>query len=152
MSINSEGLFNALTSHALTLGRFDRVNGHESKNAPGNGLTCDIWFARLDPVPPASGLASTSTRVVFTARVYSNMLQEPQDGIDPAILSATDALMAAYSGDFELGGQVRDVDLLGETGIALSAQAGYLKVDTTTYRTVDITIPLVVSDLWTQAP
>jgi hypothetical protein len=151
MSLDSAGLFSALQSHAMTLGLFERVNGHESMNAPGNGLTCAYWWVRVGPLPRGSGLASTSGVVVFTARIYAPN-QLPQDSTDPLVLSATDALIAVYSGDFNLGGAIRNVDLLGESGTPLSAQAGWLPMDGTTYRTSDVTIPLVVNDLWTQTP
>lgn len=151
MSLNSAGLFAALSSHAQTLGVFDRVNEHEPMNAPGNGLTCAFWFVRLGPFQPGSGLASTSGLVVFTARIYKPN-QLPQGAEDAAVMGAADLLLAAYSGDFELGGLVRDVDLLGQSGQPLSAAAGWLPFGDTTFRTVDVTIPLIVNDLWTQAP
>jgi hypothetical protein len=152
MSLDSAGIFSAIQSHAMALGIFDRVNTHEPKNAPGHGLTAAIYFVRLAPVPAGSGLATTAALLVFVVRIYSPMIQEPQDEIDPAILTATDALIAAYSGDVELGGRVRNVDLLGQSGTPLSALAGYLPIDSTTYRTVDITLPLIVNDVWSQSP
>ncbi|MET8987757.1 hypothetical protein ABZW49_20110 [Nonomuraea wenchangensis] len=78
------------------------------------------------------------------------MLQEPADAIDPAMLAALDALMSAYSGDFDLGGRIRNVDLLGQTGPPLSAQAGYLEQDGNTYRVFTVTLPLLINDVWDQ--
>ena len=152
MSLNVIGLLAAIESHALSLGRFDRVNTHEPKNAPGSGLTCAIWADRIEPARGASGLAATTSRVTFNIRVYTSMLQEPQDAIDPAVMEAVDALMAAYSGDFELGGQARNVDLLGQTGTPMQAQAGYLTIGSTMYRVVTVTLPVLVNDLWEQVP
>ena len=151
MTINSVAIFAALESHALASGLFERVNGHEAVSAPGNGLSLAFWFSGLDPVPGGSGLAATTGRITFTARVYSPASQEPQDGIDPGILGAADAMLAAYSGDFTLGGLIRDVDLLGESGLSLSARPGWLDMGEAKYRTVDITIPMILSDIWTQA-
>jgi hypothetical protein len=149
--MDSSALQSAIAGHAQSLGIFERVTGHEPKNSPGTGLSCAIYFARLGPAR-GSGLASSSASVVFVVRIYSNMLQEPQDEIDPAILGATDRLIAAYSGDFELGGLIRCVDIFGMAGTPISAQAGYLRQDETTYRTVDITLPLVVNDAWAESP
>lgn len=142
-------LFAAVESHALTLGLFERVNIHEPKNAPGNGLSCAIW---VDSIKHArsSGLASTSGVVIFQGRIMSNMLAEPQDGIDPQILSAVCVLMAEYSGSFTLGGTVRGVDLLGAEGESLSAKAGYLNMDSRLFRAMELTLPIVINDLWTQ--
>lgn len=140
----------ALVSHAATTGLFDRVNTHEPKSAPGNGLTAAVWFQTLEPAP--SGLASTSVRLTMILRIYSSMLAEPQDYIDPELVAAVDTLLAAYSADFTLDGMIRNVDLLGAGGTPLRAQAGYLTIDRTMQRVVDITIPLVINDAWTQVP
>lgn len=152
MALDVEGITAALASHAGASGLFETVNGHEPKSSPGKGITAAIWFARVDPARGASGLAVTSARVTFTTRIFSDMLQEPQDGIDPAVLSATDALMNAYSGDFRLGGLIRNVDLLGQTGTPLFAQSGYLTVAGKMFRIVDISIPMIVDDVWEQVP
>lgn len=147
--MDSLAILNVIQSHALASGLFERVNGHEPDSAPGSGLTAAVWAQNIAPVR-SSGLAATSGRLTFFVRLYSNVQQEPADAIDPALLAAVDTLLAAYSGDFELGGNVREVDLLGETGTALSAQAGYLEMDGATYRIMDITLPLIINDLWQQ--
>jgi hypothetical protein len=79
---------------------------------------------------------------VVNVRIYQNMIAEPQDMIDPRVMAAVDALMTAYSGDFELGGTVRAVDLLGMAGTPMAAQAGYIQQDNRVYRAVTITLPL----------
>lgn len=141
----------ALVSHALTTGRFMRVNEHEPKSAPADGLTAAIWFRTLRPDPGRSGLASTSVWLTFTLRIYLSMLTEPQDEIDPSILEAVDDLLALYSGDFTLDGMIREVDLQGLSGTGLSVESGYLDIDRKMHRIVDITIPLGINDAWTQA-
>ncbi|GAA4226104.1 hypothetical protein GCM10022254_09960 [Actinomadura meridiana] len=150
--LNSTGIFNALISHAEASGLFETVNGHEPKSSPGKGITAAIWVARVDPARGSSGLASTAVRLTYTVRIFSDMLQEPQDGIDPAVLAAVDALMNAYSGDFTLGGLIRNVDLLGQTGAPLFAQSGYLNVSGRMFRIMDVSVPMVVSDVWEQVP
>jgi hypothetical protein len=149
-----EALYLAALDHALTSGLFDAVNGHEPKSAPGRGLTAALWADTIDPVPTTSGLALTTMRLGLNLRIYSNMLQEPQDAIDPNILTAVSTLMAAYSGDFTLGGllQEQGVDLLGRAGPPLSARAGYLNQDNRIYRVMTILLPLIVPDCWEQAP
>lgn len=151
LSLNTNNILNAIVSHAMAAGVFDRVNTHEPKNAPGHGLTVAIWADSIDPVSAASGLSVTAARIVFNLRIYSNMLQEPQDAIDPNIIDAVDVLFTAYSGDFELGGSVRNIDLLGQFGSSLSAQAGYINQDGTLYRVMTITVPVIINDAWSQA-
>lgn len=151
MSLDVGAILNKLESHAVASGFFERVNGHELIGAPGAGLTAAIWSQRIRPVPATSGLASTSARVEFTLRIYSSALQEPADGIDPAVIAAADALFVAYGGDFDLGSTVRNVDLLGQTGEPLSATAGWLQLGEGSYRVMDLLIPVVVNDVWPQS-
>lgn len=152
MSLDATGIFSALISHAESTGMFESVNGHEPKSSPGKGITAAVWVARIEPARAASGLSSTSVLVTCTVRIFSDMLQEPQDGIDPAVIKATDALMNAYSGDFTLGGLIRNVDLLGQTRNPLFAQSGYLNVSGRMFRIMDITVPMIVNDVWGQEP
>lgn len=138
-----------LVSHAAASGLFDQVQGHEPKNAPGNGLSCAVWGDRIVPVQ-SSGLDTTSIRVAFSLRIYSNMASEPQDAIDPAILTAVATLMAAYSGDFTLAGGARYIDLLGASGLPMSAQAGYLTQDEREFRVMTLTVPIIYNDVFEQ--
>lgn len=149
--IDSAGILSAVVSHAASLGRFERVNGHEPKNAPGQGLSVAVWVEGVAPVPQGSGLASTAATVTLSVRVYANMLGEPQDGIDPGLVSAVDTLMNAYSSNFTLGGLVRNVDLLGQAGAPLRAEAGYLEQDGKLYRVMVITLPMILNDVWSQS-
>ena len=149
MALDISTILTAVQDHALASGQFTSVNGHEPKSAPG-GLTAGVWVQSIAPARGASGLDSTTIRLGLTVRLYSLMTQEPADAIDPALVTALDVLMAAYSGDLKLGGAVRNVDLLGTFGEPLSAQAGYLMQAGTEYRVMDIVLPLIVNDLWEQ--
>lgn len=148
--INATGIINAAVSHAMASGLFDRVNGHEPKSAPGAGLTAAVWVQRISPVQANSGLASTSARVELTVQLYTSMLAEPADMIDPNLLTACATLMGAYSGDFTLGDLVECVDLLGMAGEPMQAKAGYLQQDNKLYRIMAITLPVIVADAWDQ--
>jgi hypothetical protein len=144
-------LFSAAISQAQSLGIFARVNGHEPKSAPGTQLSCSFWGGGIKPAATASGLGAVSGVVTLNARIYSSFVAKPEDGIDPHLLAAGCALMAAYSGGFTLGGTVRDIDLLGEFGEALSGQMAYLEQDGKLFRVFDLVIPVVINDLWTEA-
>ncbi len=144
-------LFAAVESQAAALGQFERVSAHKQLSAPANGLWYSLWLADIQPVAAASGLAATSGRVIFEAWIGSSAVQRPTDGIDPALLTAVSAYIGAVSGGFTLGGTVRDVDLLGEHGPALSAKAGYIEVQGQQQRVMLVTIPVLIDDLWTQA-
>ncbi len=151
MALDTRGITNALVSHAMASGLFNTVNGHEPKSSPGQGLVAAVWAQEIGPQPGESSLNNTTGRLVFTVRIYNNMLAEPQDDIDPTVLGAVDVLFTAYSGDFTLGGLIKDIDVLGRGGEPLSARAGYLNQNGTLYRVMDITVPVVINDLWEQA-
>ncbi len=153
MSINTQNLVDRLISHAASLGYFDRVNTHEPKNGPGRGMTAAMWVDRMGPaIGFGSGLNSTSVRVVFNVRLYSSMLQEPQDMVDPNLMEACDALMAAYTGDFTLGGTIRMVDIMGSSsGHTLEMQSGYINIDNRVFRVLTISVPCIVNDAWEQS-
>ncbi len=140
-----------VVSHAMALGLFETVNTHEPKSTPGSGLRAACWVDSIAPIQ-ASGLAATSGKLALRMRIYSSMIAEPQDDIDPEILSAVSTLLGAYSGDFDFGGEadVRSVDLLGMYGESLSAQAGYITISNRMYRVMTVSIPVIINDLWEQ--
>jgi hypothetical protein len=151
MALDIDALLDVVVSHALASGYFDQVNQHEPKNAPGHGLTAAVWVDDIRSVLGSSGLNSTSALIVFHVRLYTSMLQEPQDAIDPNMVKALNALFNAYAGDFELGGEARMVDLRAAEGQPLSAKAGYLNQDQTLYRVFTISLPVIVNDAWDEA-
>jgi len=153
MALNLAAILNPVVSHALASGWFEQVNTHEPKSAPTKaGLTCAVWVESIGPAAGQSGLASTSALVTLTVRLFSSMTQEPQDGIDPNLTDALSALITAYSGDFDLGGTVRNIDVLAAVSPGLSARAGYINQNNVNFRVYTITLPLVVNDVWDQAP
>lgn len=152
-------LIHATASHAAATGHFDQVQQGEFTGAPGNGLACAVWVDSADPV--TSGLASTSMRIVLAVRIYHNAFTETPDVIDPAAVDAVDTLLAEYIGDFTLGGVLRMVDIRGAHGVPLRVEAGYVTIGAgansggtsgRTYRVMTIMLPLIINDLYTEAP
>lgn len=150
MTIGIRALIDAATSAGSASGYFDAVQGHEPKSAPGTGLTFAVFVAALGPARGGSGLAATSVRVELTGRIYKPFKSEPEDLIDPNMTDAAEALITAYSGDFDMGGNARNVDLLGAYGTPLGFRAGYVTIDKSVFRFYDITIPIIVNDAWAQ--
>ncbi len=151
MSLGGNAILSAVVSHAMATGLFERVNGHEPRNAPGGGLTCAVWVDALGTDPEHSSLSTAAAHVVLKLRIYSSMLQQPTDAIDPQIIDAVDVLFTAYVGDFTLGDLAFAVDLLGMSGPRLEAQAGYVTQDGLQLRVMTITLPLIISDVWTES-
>ncbi|MBO3751532.1 hypothetical protein J5X84_36130 [Streptosporangiaceae bacterium NEAU-GS5] len=150
--LGARAIQDALVSHALTLGVFDRVNTHEPlKNAPGNGITCSMWLGPGLPFNRRSGLASTTVRLMFVARLQTAGLQLNPDDVDMNLLDALDVLYTAYHGDFTLGA-LGQIDLLGSAGIPLSWDTGWIVQDGKQFRAYLLSIPVLVDDVWEQTP
>ena len=140
-------LYAALESHALSLGVFRRVNTHDSENAPGEGLSCSIILGPIAASGAMSGLGSVSGTITFLVMVWNSMMQKPLDGVDPAILTAVSTLLNEYSGNFTLGGTVRNIDLL-----ALRSEPVYVEQEGKQFRVERISLRIVIDDLWVMSP
>jgi hypothetical protein len=149
MTIGIDSILDTVISHAAASGWFEQVNGGEPISPSVPGLTAAVWVDTIDPIR-SSGLASASARLGLTVRIYTSAEQLPTDAIDPNVTLATDALVRAYVGDFQLGGadDVRSIDVLGAHGAPLSARAGYLPLSGVTLRVMTISVPVIVNDLW----
>jgi len=149
--ITAGALIKAVASEALASGWFDTVNGMEPKSAPADtGLTAAVWVQTLAPVPAQSGLNSTSMLFTVSVRIYGSMIAEPQDMIDPTMMSTVDVLMEAYTGNFSLGGLIESIDLLGRASEGLRGDAGYVSIDNKMFRVFTITVPMIVNDVYSQ--
>lgn len=153
MALSSEPIAAAIRSHIAAGGHVGTVFGHEPKSAPvaPGEIAAGVWFQELGPTGSNSSLNATDALVIFMARFYLPMLSEPQDSIDPRSVAAVEDLLGRLDGDFTLGGVCDYVDLLGMTGQSLRCTAGYVEIDRVLQRVIDVTIPVVVNDVWTQA-
>lgn len=148
--MNVQSIVDAIQSHALATGAFEHVNAHEPKRAPGSNLHAAVWVQEMSPCPGVSGLSLTAVRLEFNVRVYTSMLAEPQDAIDPQVMDAVDALMAAYHSDLTFDGLIHAIDVFGAYGNKIKATAGYINQDGKLFRVMTITLPVVVADVWNQ--
>lgn len=148
MALDADGIINELVSAAQSVGVFDDVVAHEPKSAPApTGVTCAVFTGDATPVL-SGGLAALSFRIEFTMRLYTAMIQEPADEIDPLLLHAADALTAYLAADFELSGKARYVDFLGADGERLRWVPGYITQDSKPFRIIDVLVPIVINDLY----
>lgn len=152
MALDIPGIIAALESPARSIGAIEDVSTVEPKSAPGDGIYAAIWLQDITPIPGDSGLASVSVNLIFIARVMKRMLSLPYGQIDPDLLAAANSLMNAYAGGFTLGGEVQSIDLLGRYGTKMAGKAGYLTLDKSMFRVIDISLPLVINDVWSQVP
>lgn len=150
MALQTGTYLAALQTFAQTLGVYEDVLRHEPVSAPGPGVIGAVFFGGARPIPARSGLSATSCLVTFQFRQYLAMTYEPKADIDLVMCAAVDALITAISADFDLGGAISNVDLLGAYGTGLIVEPGYLAQESTTYRVYTTTIPLIVNDVWQQ--
>lgn len=148
-----EDLRDAITSHVLACGHYDRVQEYEPKSAPGTGLTAAIFLSAMRPVP-TSGLNSTSALIEFNVRSMMSMLTEPQERTDPVMAAGAMEITRRISADFTLDGLCRGVILLpgDQNGEPLRTEAGYVKIDGKMQRAFMTFVPCVVNDVWSQSP
>jgi len=140
-----------VTSALKAMGIFKSVEKVEPKGAPESGLSAVVYLDSIHPVAAASGLSSVSGLYIYTIRLYTNMLQEPAEKIDEILAKAIDKIFDALAGDFDLGDTVKKIDIFGEHGTTMKAVAGYVEVNKIIFRSVDITLPLVINDTWALA-
>jgi hypothetical protein len=152
VALETRRYMEALASHAASSGHFTGGELGDIGSTPDNtGLTFVIWPGPGNPIPGRSGLNATSVAINFMLRIFRSVNSDPLGEIDPEMIDATDALLNAYTGDFTLDGLVAEIDLLGQYGTSLSWDSGYIEMDSSTrFRIVDITIPLIINDVWTQ--
>lgn len=150
--LDIDAVYAGLISHLQNLGVFSLVNDFEPKAAPLNGPHAALWLESFAPARGRSGLQSTTMRLAFNLRISMNMISEPQSGTDPLVLTATALAIREFSGDFDLNGSISHVDLLGAYGDPLQGRAGYLDQDGKKYRVMVVTIPLIINDVFDQAP
>lgn len=149
--MDSNAILDAMESHALRRGWFDHVNMAEPDSPPGYDMTYSIWVQSVTAVAEASALNTTTARLVLGSRIYKRLDAGQKDQTDGQLLAAVDDLMGAYSGDFTLGGLIRNVDLLGAHGEPLGGEAGYVTMDDEQeFRVFTLAIPLIINDAWTQ--
>lgn len=146
------GLINAVASIVLGSGLFTAVSSHEPASLPATGMAAAVWMQGIGPLKKLSGLAGTAARVELRLRIYTPLITGNMDSIDPSMTSAASEMIRRLSADFTLNGEIFAADLLGAQGNPLSAKADYYKQGDQFYRIYDITVPLLVDDVWAQAP
>lgn len=150
------GIFGSVESLCRELGVFETVNQHEPKSPPTAGMACAVWVNAIVPLTKRSGLNFTDGSINLRIRVYTPFASQPYDAIDPNVLTSVCDLLAALSGDFTFNGQwnVRCIDLMGGEGSGekLDATAGYLELDRKVFRIMTIRCPVIVNNMWGQAP
>jgi len=132
---------------------FVDVLDYECRAMPPDGIIASVYFNRLAGAPADSGLSKTTGILVLNMRLYVSTVRQPYGAVERSIVAAAQQMVGALSADFTLSGSVRNVDLLGATGVLLTAEGGYIPgQDGKLMRVVTITVPAIVNDVWDQTP
>jgi hypothetical protein len=144
-------LYAQVASALESLGAFRSVIKHEPKAAPASLPALALWWAGIGPARGVSGLDATSARIEFGGRIYTDFTK-PDDDAEVQLMALASQLIGAFTGRFELGGNVMEVDLLGAYGGPLSVTPGYINHDGREFRVGECVIPVICDGLWVQVP
>lgn len=156
MAIDSVALQTWLIGHATsTVELATPVLAYEPKlkidySAAAGKPVAAGWLGPLRVAPGHGGLSSTSARVTWTLRLHLNAFDPDQAAVERTILSAADALLAAYFADLRPAAGI-EFDPKGAYGDALTGDPGYLDIDKQMSRVYVITLGVVVSDAWVES-
>jgi hypothetical protein len=150
MGVEWQAIQDEIISIAQRSGFFDSTQGHESKNAPGNGIHFEVVYDGKRPAK--SGLSRTSVVVTYLCRVACSMTREPLDAIDVDLCNAADAIWDGVHGGYEFDNitNVRCGDLMGSEGTPMTDKSGYITYGSTQYRVIEITLPIIINDCYNQ--
>lgn len=153
MALNTDAMSATIQSKLQATGLFASAVHHEPKSAPalGSSVTAAFWFDTVRPAK-SSGLGVISVVVGYTLRLYASALAEPADGIDPDLIRTADKVMEFFCTDFDIGGSARYLDVLGSDSAGVVLTPGYVTQDQKIFRTIDISLPIIVNDAWVVTP
>ena len=127
-----------IKSHLLASGLFgaDVMIG-EPKSPPGSGLTASIFMERV--AVEELTLDKTVELHEVVVRFYTPEVQQTTPIREDRLEKAVGSIEKAWFGDFSLGATVRNIDIS-----ELSWEFGHVDIDRIEYRTVEVTLPLIV--------
>ena len=125
--------------------------GEPKSIAPGARIVGAVYMNRVTVTKLALG-GETEELHVVTIRLYRDMLAEPIKTLEVDMAVAVQRIVSDLAGDFDLGASIRNVDVAGINGTPFSTDWGHVDVGNKTYRSADITLPLIVDGSATAAP
>ena len=154
MAFNIKATLDAIASHIARTGYVAEVRVGEPSSPPDaiDKMHAAIYMASASVVDLT--LATTIEQHVVTVRLYRRAAFGQGDdagAVEAEMALAVAQITSNLVGEFDLGATMRNIDLAGQYGQSLNATFGYVSLGTTMFRTVDITVPLIVDGSATQA-
>ena len=144
MAIKTRAVMLNLQSKLLATGRFKAVTIGEPTRAPESPHAA-VLMSRYEH--PTTTLSGTIERRTLMIRIYIKAFQEPTADVEYLLDDLVTETMEDIFEDYDLGGNVRAVE-----PTLVTATSGYQQVDDTTFRLVDISVPVIIDDSATFAP
>jgi hypothetical protein len=154
MAFNIKSTLDAIASHIARTGYVNDTRIGEPSSPPDaiEKLHAAIYMASASVV--GLTLAETIEQHIVTVRLYRRAAFGQGDDagqVETEMALAVSQISSNLIGEFDLGGTMRNIDVGGQYGQAFQAQFGYVSLGSTMFRTVDITVPLIVDGSATQA-
>ena len=143
MAIKTRAVMLNLQSKLLATGRFKAVTIGEPTRAPESPHAA-VLMSRYEVPMVTSGTIERRTLMI---RIYIKAFQEPTADVEYLLDDLVTETMEDIFEDYDLGGNVRAVE-----PTLVTATSGYQQVDDTTFRLVDISVPVIIDDSATFAP
>lgn len=151
-SFDPAGVLSAIESVLQKVGSVEQTVIGQGQNPPTTGVCATVWAGPIRPEPKRSGLASVSIVLDVNVRL-TIALGQPPDSFETMILGAYGDVCNALARGFTLGGNAVAVDLLGAwSSGGLRGDPGYVPFDGVQYRCVTGVVPVVLDDVWGEAP
>ncbi len=132
-----------LETHLNKTGRFTTVQvGEPTKPWVGDGLFGSI--SMLTNTVQVLVLDAPEQLQVMLVRLWWDAFRETPENAELLMADAVEETFERLVEDFTQRGTVRHIDLAGIRGVPLSAEWGFITLGDTTYKIVDITVPMTV--------
>ena len=154
MAFNIKATLEAVESHISRSGYVSDVQIGEPVAPPDatDRIHAAIYMATAGVAELT--LSSTIELHVATIRLYKRAaFTEGDDAgeVEMDMALAVSEITSNLIGEYDLGATIRNIDVAGQYGQAVTAQWGYVALNQTMFRSVDITLPLVVDGSAEQA-
>ena len=154
MAFNIKATLDAISSHIARTGYVNDVRIGEPVSPPDaiEKMHAAIYMAGAGVV--SLTLSTTIEVHSVVVRLYRRAAFGQGDDagqVEAEMALAVSQVTSNLVGEFDLGSTMRNIDIAGQYGQSLSATWGYITIGNTVFRTVDLTVPLVVDESATQA-
>ena len=154
MAFNIKSTLDAIASHVARTGYAAQVQVGEPTSPPEavDKLFVAIYMNSASVVELTLG--NTTELHPATVRLYRRAAFGQGDdagAVEAEMALAVSQVSSNLIGEFDLGETVRAIDVGGTYGTPVTATWGYVSINNTMFRIVDLVIPLIVDDSATQA-